>query len=52
MTAGCARVLLLIGPAVFVTLLAYRLWRRSRYGAAQGVEITAMTCEAPSAQGG
>jgi membrane protein DedA with SNARE-associated domain len=49
---GGARVLLLIGPAAFVTLLAYRLWRRSRYGAAQRVEITALTCESPRATDG
>ena len=49
---GGARVLLLIGPAAFVALLAYRLWRRSRYGAAQGVEITTVTCERPRAPDG
>src|SRR6185503_6941934 len=28
-----ARLLVLIGPAALVTLIAYRLWRRKRYGA-------------------
>jgi membrane protein DedA with SNARE-associated domain len=39
---GGARVLLLIGPVAFVILLAYRLWRRSRYGAAQDLGTTAI----------
>ncbi len=49
---GGARVLLLIGPAAFAALLAYRLWRRHRHGAAQGSGLAAMTCESLSAKGG
>jgi len=32
---GGARLLLLIGPLALVTLIAYRLWQRRRYGAAK-----------------
>src|ERR671923_272741 len=32
---GGARLLLLIGPLALATLVAYRLWRRRRYGPAK-----------------
>ena len=38
---GRARLIVLIGPAALVALLAYRLWRRSRYGPAQSVGLGA-----------
>ena len=33
---GRARLLLLLGPLALATLLAYRLWRRHRYGPVRG----------------
>ena len=34
---GGARVLLFIGPTALIAVVAYRLWRRSRYGAARDI---------------
>jgi len=44
-----ARLLLLVGPAALATLIAYRLWRRRRYGAVTAdVVIAESSCvEAP-----
>ncbi len=40
-----ARLLVLIGPAALVTLIAYRLWRRKRYGAVKAdVVIAESSC--------
>jgi membrane protein DedA with SNARE-associated domain len=36
-----ARLLLLVGPVALATLLAYRLWRRRRYGAARADAVIA-----------
>lgn len=42
---GAARLLLLIGPAALAGLIAYRLWRRSRYGpATAGVLVAEAAC--------
>jgi len=46
---GGARFLLLVGPAALVGLLLYRLWRRSRYGPAQGAGLGAIACDIPDA---
>jgi membrane protein DedA with SNARE-associated domain len=45
---GGMRLLLLIGPLALVTLVAYRLWRRRRYGAAKSdVLREESSCVAP-----
>ena len=45
---GGMRLLLLVGPLALVTLVAYRLWRRRRYGAAQSdVLREESSCVAP-----
>jgi membrane protein DedA with SNARE-associated domain len=49
---GGARVLLLVAPAALATLLAYRLWRRSRYGPARPIDPSAITCDSPTRKGG
>jgi membrane protein DedA with SNARE-associated domain len=36
-----ARLLVLVGPAALATLIAYRLWRRRRYGAAKADVVVA-----------
>jgi len=36
-----ARLLLLVGPVALATLIAYRLWRRRRYGAAKSDVVVA-----------
>jgi len=42
---GGARLLVLLGPAALAVLVAYRLWRRSRYGPAKAdVVITESSC--------
>lgn len=46
---GGARLLLLIGPLALVTLIAYRLWRRRRYGEAKpDVLRTESSCVDPT----
>ena len=46
---GGARLFLLIGPFALVTLIAYRLWRRRRYGAANpDVVRTESSCVDPT----
>lgn len=46
---GGARLFLLIGPLALVTLIAYRLWRRRRYGAANpDVVRTESSCVDPT----
>jgi membrane protein DedA with SNARE-associated domain len=47
---GAARLLLLIGPAALAGLIAYRLWRRARYGPARAdVLVAESSCvEGPS----
>lgn len=42
---GGLRAILLLGPAALIALVAYRLWRRSRYGAARTVPLTEATSE-------
>jgi membrane-associated protein len=40
-----ARLLVLVGPVALATLIAYRLWRRRRYGAARAdVVIAESSC--------
>jgi membrane protein DedA with SNARE-associated domain len=36
---GGVKLLLVLGPLAFGSLLAYRLWRRRRYGAAETVML-------------
>ena len=38
---GGARLLLLLGPVALATLIAYRLWRRRRYGPADAAVVVA-----------
>ena len=35
------RLLLLVGPVALATVIAYRLWRRRRYGAAKSDVVVA-----------
>jgi membrane protein DedA with SNARE-associated domain len=46
--SGSGRLLLLIAPAAFVGLLAYRLWRRFRYGPARASSLTLDACDTNS----
>ena len=48
---GAGRALLLLGPAGLACLLAYRLWRRSRYGAARASNLPVLTCDGPGLNG-
>jgi membrane protein DedA with SNARE-associated domain len=43
---GGARLLLLIGPVALLTLLAYRIWRRARYGRARVSGLADVSCAA------
>jgi membrane protein DedA with SNARE-associated domain len=42
---GGLRVLLVIGPVAMISVLAYRLWRRSRYGRARADAFSAWSCD-------
>ena len=42
---GGPRVFLLIGPVAMISLFAYRLWRRSRYGRARADVLRAWPCD-------
>ena len=42
---GGPRVFLLIGPVAMISLLAYRLWRRSRHGRARADVLRAWPCD-------
>jgi membrane protein DedA with SNARE-associated domain len=42
---GGPRVLLLTGPVALISLFAYRLWRRSRYGRPRADALSAWPCD-------
>jgi membrane protein DedA with SNARE-associated domain len=44
---GGMRLLVLVSPLVFIGLIAYRLWRRRRYGPARSADLPRVACPAP-----